>query len=158
MVYLSAFLVLGFKISFRLQQKNPVFCQTQMLYSIGKGRELYVNRISPSLTLVKLHLEHVCISASFNLCVCDYLQRFINNNIIFFKLHITPIWVKYNTCIKKNKKKHTHTHTHTHTNIIYIMVNVGEIFDRRGPYRLKSSDCFMKVQTTDKRSEVGLSM
>jgi hypothetical protein len=26
------------------------------------------------------------------------------------------------------------------------------------PYRLKSSDCFMKVQTTDKRSEVGLNM
>jgi hypothetical protein len=36
------------------------------------------------------------------------------------------------------------------TNIIYIVyVNVGEIFDRSGPYRLKSSDCFMKVQTTD---------
>jgi hypothetical protein len=34
-------------------------------------------------------------------------------------------------------------------------VNVGEIFDRREPYHLKSSDCFMKVQTTDKRSEVG---
>ena len=42
------------------------------------------------------------------------------------------------------------------TNIIYV--NVGEIFDRRGPYRLKSSDCFMKVQTTDKRSEAGMSM
>jgi hypothetical protein len=46
------------------------------------------------------------------------------------------------------KKKHKHN----------IYINVGEIFDRRGPYRLKSSDCFMKVQTTDKRSEVGLSM
>ena len=31
-------------------------------------------------------------------------------------------------------------------------------FDRRRPYRLKSNDCFMKVQTTDKRSEAGLSM
>ena len=49
---------------------------------------------------------------------------------------------------KKNKKKHKHN----------IYVNVGEIFDWLGPYRLKSSDCFMKVQTTDKRSEVGLSM
>jgi hypothetical protein len=39
-----------------------------------------------------------------------------------------------------------------------MYVNVGEIFDRRGPYPLKSSDCFMKLQTTDKRSEVGLSM
>ena len=53
-----------------------------------------------------------------------------------------------------------------HANIIHIKknhkhniyVNVGEIFDWLGPYRLKSSDCFMKVQTTDKRSEVGLSM
>jgi hypothetical protein len=49
---------------------------------------------------------------------------------------------------QKNKKKHKHN----------IYVNVGEIFDWLGPYRLKSSDCFMKVQTTDKRSEVGLSM
>ena len=39
-----------------------------------------------------------------------------------------------------------------------MYVNVGEIFDRHGPYPLKSSDCFMKLQTTDKRSEVGLSM
>ena len=46
------------------------------------------------------------------------------------------------------KKNHKHN----------IYVNVGEIFDRRGPYRLKSSDCVMKVQTTDKRSEVGWSM
>jgi hypothetical protein len=68
-------------------------------------------------------------------------------NCFIFKLHITPIWVKqlqYKAC--KHKKKPT--------NIIYV--NVGEIFDRGGPYRLKSSDCFMKVQTTDKRSEAGL--
>ena len=39
-----------------------------------------------------------------------------------------------------------------------MYVNVGEMFDRRGPYPLKSSDCFIKLQTTDKRSEVGLSM
>jgi len=58
--------------------------------------------------------------------------------------------------IKRTDKKKTHTQTHTHKHNIYV--NVGEIFDRRGPYRLKSSDCFMKVQTTDKRSEVGLSM
>jgi hypothetical protein len=37
---------------------------------------------------------------------------------------------------------------------VYILMS----FDWRGPYRLKSSDCFMKVQTTDKRSEAGLSM
>jgi hypothetical protein len=29
---------------------------------------------------------------------------------------------------------------------------------RRELYHLKSNDCFMKVQTTDKRSEVGLNM
>jgi len=74
-------------------------------------------------------------------------------------LHITPIWVKqlqYKSMqtYKKEKEKNTHTHKHN----IHVYVNVGEIFDRRGPYRLKSSDCFMKVQTTDKRSEVGLSM
>jgi hypothetical protein len=74
--------------------------------------------------------------------------------IYLFKLHVTPIWVKQlqyksmQTYKKKNTKKHKHNK----------YVNVGEIFDRRGPYRLKSSDCFMKVQTTDKRSEVGLSM
>jgi hypothetical protein len=50
--------------------------------------------------------------------------------------------------------KHIKEKQHKHN----IYVNVGEIFDRRGPYRLKSSDCFMKVQTIDKRSEVGLSM
>jgi hypothetical protein len=49
---------------------------------------------------------------------------------------------------KKQKKNHKHN----------IYVNVGEIFDRRGPYRLKSSDCFMRVQASDKRSEVGLSI
>ena len=48
----------------------------------------------------------------------------------------------------KKKKQYKHN----------IYVNVGEIFDWRGPYHLKSSDCFMKVQTTNKRSEVGLSM
>ena len=37
-------------------------------------------------------------------------------------------------------------------------VNVGEIVDQREPYHLKSSNCFMKVQTIDKSSEVGLSM
>ena len=52
--------------------------------------------------------------------------------------------------------KHTKEKQHKHNK--YRYVNVGEIFDRRGPYRPKSSDCFMKVQTTDKRSEVGLSM
>ena len=72
-------------------------------------------------------------------------------------MHITPIWVKQlqyksmQTYIKKKKKKKK---KHKHN----IYVNVGEIFDWLGPYRLKSSDCFMKVQTTDKRSEVGLSM
>jgi hypothetical protein len=55
---------------------------------------------------------------------------------------------KQHANIKKTQKNHKHN----------IYVNVGEIFDRRGPYRLKSSDCFMKVQTTDKRSEVGWSM
>ena len=54
-----------------------------------------------------------------------------------------------NIYIKKTNHKH---------NIHFVYVNVGGIFDRRKPYRLKSSDCFMKVQTTDKRSEVGLSM
>jgi len=78
---------------------------------------------------------------------------YLNNNIYniyLFKLHITPIWVKqlqYKS-MQTYKKKHKHN----------IYVNVGEIFDRRAHYRLKSSDCFMKVQTTDKRSEVGLSM
>jgi hypothetical protein len=42
-------------------------------------------------------------------------------------------------------------HQHKHNKY----VNVGEIFDQPEPYHLKSSDCFMKVQTTDKRSEVG---
>ena len=56
----------------------------------------------------------------------------------------------YNTKACKHIKEKQHKHNK--------YVNVGEIFDRRGPYRLKSSDCFMKVQTTDKRSEVGLSM
>ena len=85
-------------------------------------------------------------------------------------MHITPILVKqlqYKSMqtYKKTKSKNTHKHN--------IYVNVGEIYDRRGPYRLKSSDCFMKrrgpyrlkssdcfmkVKTTDKRSEVGLSM
>jgi hypothetical protein len=49
--------------------------------------------------------------------------------------------------------KHIKEKQHKHNKY----VNVGEIFDRRGPYRLKSSDCFMKVQTTDKRFEDGLS-
>ena len=73
--------------------------------------------------------------------------------IFLFKLHITPYGSSnYNTInksmqhIKEKQQKHNK------------YVNVGEIFDRRGPYHLKSSDCFMKVQTTDKRSEVGLSM
>jgi hypothetical protein len=34
---------------------------------------------------------------------------------------------------------------------VFPEVTLVPIFDRRGPYRLKSSDCFMKVQTTDKR-------
>jgi hypothetical protein len=32
-----------------------------------------------------------------------------------------------------------------HDIVLEEYVNVGEIFDRRGPYHLKSSDCFMKV-------------
>ena len=56
----------------------------------------------------------------------------------------------YNTKACKHIKEKQHKHNK--------YVNVGEIFDRRGPYRLKSSDCFMKVQATNKRSEVGLSM
>ena len=71
--------------------------------------------------------------------------------IYLFKLHITPIWVKqlqYKSMQTYKRKQHKH--------IKYV--NVEEIFDRRGPYRLKSSDCFMKLQTTDKRSAVGLSM
>ena len=80
-----------------------------------------------------------------------YLRNKNNLFIYLFKLHITPKQLQLKTMqtYKKTKnKKHKHN----------IYVNVGEIFDRRGPYRLKSSDCFMKVQTTDKRSEVGLSM
>ena len=50
--------------------------------------------------------------------------------------------------------KHIKEKQHKHNKY----VNVGEIFDQREPYHLKSSNCFMKVQTTDKRSEVGLSM
>ena len=56
----------------------------------------------------------------------------------------------YNSKACKHIKEKQHKHNK--------YVNVGEIFDRREPYHLKSSDCFMKVQTTDKRSEVGLSM
>jgi hypothetical protein len=50
--------------------------------------------------------------------------------------------------------KHIKEKQHKHNKY----VNVGEIFDQPEPYHLKSSDCFMKVQTTHKRSEVGLSM
>jgi hypothetical protein len=46
--------------------------------------------------------------------------------------------------------KHIKEKQHKHNKY----VNVREIFDQREPYHLKSSDCFMKVQTTDKRSEV----
>ena len=58
----------------------------------------------------------------------------------------------YNTKACKHIKEKQHKHNK--------YVNVGEIFDRREPYHLKSNDCFMnmKVQTTDKRSEVELSM
>ena len=55
----------------------------------------------------------------------------------------------YNTKAGKHTKEKQHKHNK--------YANVEDIFDRRGPYRLKSSDCFMKVQTTDKRSEDGLS-
>ena len=62
--------------------------------------------------------------------------------IYLFKLHITPYGSSnYNTKACKHIKEKQHKHNK--------YVNVGEIFDR---------DCFMKVQTTDKRSEVGLSM
>ena len=72
-----------------------------------------------------------------------------NKKKLFIQIayYTQAITIKKPANIQKKTKKHKH-----------IYVNVGEIFDRRGPYRLKSSDCFMKVQTTDNRSEVGLSM
>ena len=63
------------------------------------------------------------------------------------------IWVKqlqYKSMQTYKRKTTQHKHNK--------YVNVGEIFDQREPYHLKSSNCFMKVQTIDKSSEVGLSM
>jgi hypothetical protein len=52
----------------------------------------------------------------------------------------------YNTKACKHIKEKQHKHNK--------YVNVGEIFDQPEPYHLKSSDCFMKVQTTDKRLKI----
>jgi hypothetical protein len=46
----------------------------------------------------------------------------------------------YNTKACKHIKEKQHKHNK--------YVNVGEIFDQREPYHIKSSNCFMKVQTT----------
>ena len=83
--------------------------------------------------------------------------NFSKENIIIFFIQIAyythmgqtiTIQKQHAIIFKKTQKNHKHN----------IYVNVEEIFDRRGPYRLKFSDCFIKVQTTDRRSEVGLSM
>ena len=79
---------------------------------------------------------------------CNSFNLFIYSNCILHPYGSS----NYNTKACKHIKEKQHKHN------TCKYVNVGEIFDRRGPYRLKSSDCFMNVQTTDKRSEVGLSM
>ena len=80
--------------------------------------------------------------------------------ILIIDLQITPnnLFI-YSNCIlhpygssNNNTKACKYIQEKQHKHNLYA--NIGEIFDRRGPYRPKSSDCFMKVQTT----EVGLSM
>ena len=88
-------------------------------------------------------------------CFILVIQHFIDKNKLFkrkyyyFFIQIAYyIHIQYKSMQTYKRKQHKHNK----------YVNVGEIFDRSELYRLKSSDCFMKVQTIDKRSEVGLSM
>ena len=75
--------------------------------------------------------------------------NFSKENITIFFIQIAYYThIQYKSMQTYKRKQHKHNK----------YVNVGEIFDQREPYHLKSSNCFMKVQTTDKRSEVGLSM
>jgi hypothetical protein len=81
------------------------------------------------------------------MCIATlFIYLFIYSNCILHPYGSS----NYNTKACKHIKEKQHKHNK--------YVNVGAIVDRREPYHLKSSDCFMKVQTTDKRSEVGLSM
>jgi dihydroorotate dehydrogenase len=63
------------------------------------------------------------------------LDYILNRHPWINLIYTQAITIKKHANIQKKTKKHKH-----------IYVNVGEIIDRRGPYRLKSIDCFMKVE------------
>ena len=106
------------------------------------------------------HVQSLKKKNSTYTCFILVIQHFIDKNKLFKRKYY---YFFYSNCIlhpygssNYNTKACKHIKEKQHKHNKYV--NVGEIFDQREPYHLKSSNCFMKVQTTDKRSEVGLSM